>query len=87
MCFTSYKSVYILSMNLVKPNTCCPITKCQGCSTTAVLRLLTVDKLVVYMHISVFCALFYANNVDCISALLICTKLYLQCTDVSELDL
>ena len=39
------------------------------------------------MHISVFYALSYAYNIDCISALLICTKLYLQCTGVSELDL
>lgn len=49
--------------------------------------LLTVNKLVVYMQISIFCALSYVYTIDCISALLICTKLYLQCTDVSKLDL
>lgn len=49
--------------------------------------LLTVNKLVVCMNISWFCALSYVYYIVCISALLICTKLYLQCTDVSKLDL
>lgn len=38
--FTSYKPVYILFMSSVKPHTYCPITKCQGCSTTTVLPYL-----------------------------------------------
>lgn len=55
----------------------------------AVLQLCcpTLNRSVVYMHISVFCALSYVYNIDCISALLICTKLYLPCTDISKLDL